>query len=218
MTTAMQTAISTAQSGGQTTVRHYTFDSVDVDLLVPFGVQTGLSLGLHGKGNVAEQQYDAAVAGADAANAGVESARAQVSEAQASIKAAESRLAQAKVGQQQAGAELRTAETAPQQVAASRARAEADVLDEEGADDSGGHGGGNRGGAEEEREADARQCDVPHAVAEQGQAALHEEDADQRGEDADEGCSDERPLHEVELEDGRHGSSPTGLGESSPPS
>ena len=81
--------------------------------------------GLLAKDEIAQQQYDAVVAGADAATAAVESARAQVSEAEASSKAAESRLAQAKIGQQQAGDELRTAETAPQQVAASRARAEA---------------------------------------------------------------------------------------------
>ena len=81
--------------------------------------------GLLAKDEIAQQQYDAAVAGAEAASAGVESARAQVTEAEAAIKASESRLAQARTGREQAGAELRTAETAPQQVAASRARVEA---------------------------------------------------------------------------------------------
>jgi len=81
--------------------------------------------GLLAKDEIAQQQYDAAVASAAAAVAGVESAQAQVSEAEASIAAAQSRLSQARAGREQAGAELRTAETAPQQVAAVRARSEA---------------------------------------------------------------------------------------------
>jgi membrane fusion protein, multidrug efflux system len=80
--------------------------------------------GLLAKDEIAQQQYDATVAGAEAANAGVESARAQVTEAEAAIKAAESRLTQARAGRDTAGAELRTAQTAPQQVAASKARVE----------------------------------------------------------------------------------------------
>ena len=81
--------------------------------------------GLLAKDEIAQQQYDATVASAEAATAGVESARAQVTEAEAGIKAAESRLGQARAGREQAGAELRTAETAPQQVAASKARVDA---------------------------------------------------------------------------------------------
>ena len=81
--------------------------------------------GLLAKDEIAQQQYDATVASAEAANAGVESARAQVTEAEAAIKASESRLTQAHAGRDQAGAELRTAETAPQQMAASKARVEA---------------------------------------------------------------------------------------------
>ena len=81
--------------------------------------------GLLAKDEIAQQQYDAAVASAAAALASVESAQAQVSEAEASIQASQSRLTQARVGRDQAGAELRTAETAPQQVAAVHARAEA---------------------------------------------------------------------------------------------
>lgn len=80
--------------------------------------------GLLAKDEIAQQQYDAVVAGAEAATASVESARAQVAEAEAAIKAAESRLTQARAGSEQASAQLRTAQTAPQQVAASRARAE----------------------------------------------------------------------------------------------
>jgi membrane fusion protein (multidrug efflux system) len=81
--------------------------------------------GLLAKDEIAQQQFDAAVASAAAASAGVDSARAQVIEAEATIRASESRLTQARVGRDQAGAELRTAQTAPQQVLASNARAEA---------------------------------------------------------------------------------------------
>lgn len=81
--------------------------------------------GLLAKDEIAQQQYDAAVATAAATTAGVESARAQVTEAEVAIKASESRLNQARVGRDQAGAELRTAQTAPQQVVASNAKAEA---------------------------------------------------------------------------------------------
>lgn len=81
--------------------------------------------GLLAKDEIAQQQFDSAVASAAAMTAGVESAKAQVIEAEASIKASESRSTQARAGREQAGAELRTAQTAPQQVVASRARAEA---------------------------------------------------------------------------------------------
>jgi membrane fusion protein (multidrug efflux system) len=75
------------------------------------------------KDEVAQQQYDAAVAAADASRAAVDSARAQVEEAQQAVKAAESRLETTRVKAQQSDAELRAAETAPQQVQATRARA-----------------------------------------------------------------------------------------------
>ena len=81
--------------------------------------------GLLAKDEIAQQQFDAAVATAEAAKASVESAKAQVVEAEAAIKAAESRLTQSRAGREQAGAELRTAETFPQQVAASKAKADA---------------------------------------------------------------------------------------------
>jgi membrane fusion protein (multidrug efflux system) len=81
--------------------------------------------GLLAKDEVAQQQFDAAVAAADAARAAADSARSQVAEAELGIRVAESRLAQSRVGQQQAEAGLRSAQTAPQQVAATRARAAA---------------------------------------------------------------------------------------------
>ena len=75
------------------------------------------------KDEIPQQQYDAAVATADAAHAAVDSARAQSREAELGIKSSESRLAATKIGLEQSAAALRTAQTAPQQVAATRARA-----------------------------------------------------------------------------------------------
>jgi Na+-translocating ferredoxin:NAD+ oxidoreductase RnfD subunit len=56
----MQATLSALQPGGATTVTHYAFETVDVQLLVPFGVQTGLSLGFHATGTVTQQTYDGA--------------------------------------------------------------------------------------------------------------------------------------------------------------
>jgi len=79
--------------------------------------------GLLAKDEIAQQQYDAAVASADAARAGADSAKAQVQEAQAGISVAQSQLMQARAGHAQATAQLQGAQTAPEQVAAQRARA-----------------------------------------------------------------------------------------------
>jgi membrane fusion protein (multidrug efflux system) len=79
--------------------------------------------GLLAKDEVAQQQYDAAVAAADGARAAVDTARSQIAEAEANIRMAESRQVQARAGEQQARAGLRTAQTGPEQVAATRARA-----------------------------------------------------------------------------------------------
>ena len=79
--------------------------------------------GLLAKDEVAQQQFDATVATADAQKAATDSARSQVAEAEAGIRVAESRLAQAHAGEQQAGAELRTAETGPSQITVTKARA-----------------------------------------------------------------------------------------------
>ena len=81
--------------------------------------------GLLAKDEIAQQQFDAAVAAAEASRAATDSARAQVREAELAVTAAESRLAGARVRQQQSSAELKAAETAPQQVQATRARAAA---------------------------------------------------------------------------------------------
>jgi membrane fusion protein, multidrug efflux system len=73
---------------------------------------------------VSQQQYDAAVAGAEAAHATVESAQAAVAEATQAVSVAESRRIQAGGAVTQAEAELRTAHTGPEQVTVTRARAQ----------------------------------------------------------------------------------------------
>lgn len=75
------------------------------------------------KDEIAQQQYDAAVASADASRATADSTRAQVQEAEANIAMVQSQLMQARAGAAQATAQLQTAQTGPQQVAAQRARA-----------------------------------------------------------------------------------------------
>jgi membrane fusion protein (multidrug efflux system) len=77
------------------------------------------------KDEIAQQQYDAAVAAADASRAAAESARSQVQEAETGIRVAESRVAQARAGAEQASSQLRSAQTAPEQMTATRARAAA---------------------------------------------------------------------------------------------
>ena len=47
---------------------HYRFDSVHVVRIVPFGVQTGVSLGFDSRGTVTEETYDATGAAAGAAD------------------------------------------------------------------------------------------------------------------------------------------------------
>ena len=63
-----------------------------------------------------------------------------------------------------------------------------------GSDDERGGHGGDPG---EEGESDAGECHMSHAIAEQGEAALDEEDTDERGDEPDECRGDERSLHEV---------------------
>jgi membrane fusion protein, multidrug efflux system len=79
--------------------------------------------GLLAKDEIAQQQYDAAVAAADAARATADSTRAQIDEAQAGISVAQSQLLHARAGASQATAQMQTAQSGPQQVAAQRARA-----------------------------------------------------------------------------------------------
>jgi hypothetical protein len=55
----MRQRLEEARASGTTVVTHYEFDSVDVSVLVPFGAQTGLSLGLTGRGTMIEETRDA---------------------------------------------------------------------------------------------------------------------------------------------------------------
>jgi hypothetical protein len=56
----MQARVAAAEAGEQVVLTHYLFDEIDVSLLVPFGQQTGLSLGLASTGTKVEETYDAA--------------------------------------------------------------------------------------------------------------------------------------------------------------
>jgi len=76
------------------------------------------------KDEVSQQQYDTAVAAADAARAGVESARAVIVEAERGVEVAESRHVQAGGMMVEAEAGLRAARTAPEQVTVTRSRAD----------------------------------------------------------------------------------------------
>jgi membrane fusion protein (multidrug efflux system) len=110
-----RTRLATAQARQREAAANASKASRDVERLKP----------LLAKDEIAQQQFDAAVATAAASTAASDSTEAQVKEAELGIRVAESRLAQANVGKQQASAELRTAQTAPSQIAASRARAAA---------------------------------------------------------------------------------------------
>jgi hypothetical protein len=54
----MQERLQEAEATGTTMIAHYQFDAVDVSLLVPFGQQTGLSLGLTATGTLVAETYD----------------------------------------------------------------------------------------------------------------------------------------------------------------
>ena len=110
-----RTRLSTAQARQREAAANALKASRDVERLKP----------LLAKDEIAQQQYDAAVAAAPKRQAAPPSAAAQGKEAELGIRVAESKLAQASVGRQQASAELKTAQTAPEQVTASRARADA---------------------------------------------------------------------------------------------
>ena len=79
--------------------------------------------GLLAKDEVAQQQFDAAVAAAEVQRAAVDTAKSQITEAEAGIQVAEGKLMGARAGEQQARAGLKSAQSGPEQVAAMRARA-----------------------------------------------------------------------------------------------
>ena len=80
---------------------------------------------LHTEGVISQQQYDAALASADALQAAVDSARSAVVDSQAGVQVAKSRVHQEQARLEQAQAAVQAARTAPEQVAAARAQAEA---------------------------------------------------------------------------------------------
>jgi hypothetical protein len=53
----MQARLSQVEATGTTVIQHYRFDAIDVSLLVPFGAQSGLSLGMAGRGTVTVETY-----------------------------------------------------------------------------------------------------------------------------------------------------------------
>ena len=57
----MQGRLATAVATGKVVLAHYRFDAVHVRLVVPFGVQSGISLGFDSTGTVTEETYDAGV-------------------------------------------------------------------------------------------------------------------------------------------------------------
>jgi hypothetical protein len=54
----MQDRLRTAATSGTTVIDRYTIDTVTMSLLVPFGRQDGLSIGLHSLGSVTKETYD----------------------------------------------------------------------------------------------------------------------------------------------------------------
>jgi hypothetical protein len=55
----MKARLANAEATGTTVIDRYQIDSVHVTLLVPFGKQDGLSLGLESRGTVTKETYDA---------------------------------------------------------------------------------------------------------------------------------------------------------------
>jgi hypothetical protein len=55
----MQARLTDAAASGETVVTHYQFEAVHVVLIVPFGVQTGASLGFESRGTQIQETYDA---------------------------------------------------------------------------------------------------------------------------------------------------------------
>jgi membrane fusion protein (multidrug efflux system) len=75
------------------------------------------------KEEIAQQQYDAAVASSDAARAAADAAKSDVSAGQTAVAVAQQRAVQARASSLQAEAGLQSARTAPQQLQVTRARA-----------------------------------------------------------------------------------------------
>ncbi len=74
----MQARLRDAAATGTTPIARYDFDALHLTLRQPFGVQTGLSLGLEARGTVTQETYDA---GGRAADPGISSVRPAVRDA-----------------------------------------------------------------------------------------------------------------------------------------
>src|SRR3954466_4851686 len=79
--------------------------------------------GLAAKQEIAQQQYDAAVAAADSARASADAAKSDVSAAESAVAVAEQRARQARGGAAQAQAALQASRTGPEQLRVTKARA-----------------------------------------------------------------------------------------------
>jgi membrane fusion protein (multidrug efflux system) len=112
---AAKARLATAQARQREAVARATKSAKDVERFKP----------LLAKDEIAQQQFDAAIAAANADAAAAESAAAQVVEAELEVRVAQSRLVQAKARRQQASAELAEAQTGPQQIKATQALAAA---------------------------------------------------------------------------------------------
>src|SRR3954462_15301276 len=80
--------------------------------------------GLAAKEEIAQQQYDAAVAAADSARASADAAKSDVSAAESAVAVAEQRARQARGGAAQAQAALQASRTGPEQLRVTKARAD----------------------------------------------------------------------------------------------
>src|SRR3954462_1875524 len=80
--------------------------------------------GLAAKQEIAQQQYDAAVAAADSARASADAAKSDVSAAESAVAVAEQRARQARGGAAQAQAALQASRTGPEQLRVTKARAD----------------------------------------------------------------------------------------------
>ena len=110
---AARSRVATAEARVREAEANYNRAARDVERLKP----------LAAKEEISRQQFDTAVATADALRAAVDSARAQVREAEQGVRTAESRLEREQARTAQAEAALRSAGTAPEQVAVRRAQA-----------------------------------------------------------------------------------------------
>jgi membrane fusion protein, multidrug efflux system len=112
---AAKARLATAQARQREAVAKAAKSAKDVERFKP----------LLAKDEIAQQQFDAAVATANADAAASESTAAQVVEADLDVRVAQNRLVQARSKVQQASAELSEAQTGPEQVKVTQARAAA---------------------------------------------------------------------------------------------